>query len=617
MSQPPPPPGNPPQYGTSDGAVPPPPPQGAPPQNPPPGGYGYPAQAPGSTPAGPPPPGAENPYATPPPPGQNPYAAAPTQPAFPQGQFPQQQPQQPPQQQPQGPPPPPGYGYPSQQSYGQEYGQQGFPGQQQYAQTPPTAPQGPYGYPQQTPPPAYGQQPPYDQQPPYGQQGAPGGRSNNRLVIIVAAVVAAVLVIGGGVFLATRGGGDDPKPKPQASSGGPSGGPTANGHNTQLAYKYAKPAETVAEKDNLKDALGIWFTDKYVVKNQINQVVGYDINTGAQVWAVPAPSGIECTAARDQYNNIAAIQYGANCDKVMAIDMAAGRMMWTQTLPGDSGSKVAFDSSEMAISGNVVGVDWIGGSIAYRLTDQKVLWRSGDGACEDDGYAGGSQFVAVVDCNLNTYKVQVIDTANNGASKWSWTAPSGIEVNAIVSTNPVVVLLGTDGQTYSDVAVLANGRLQSRISLGTNKYEISDDGIEKQSVHNVLVDKNSVYLTLNSEGDSSGKVLSGIAAFRLSDGTSEWLAKPTGNYDITGIGFQGGKVLAYEAPDYEKPGKMVTLDPASGAISTYATFANDAYNRLESGGLHDYFVWHDNRFYCVTKTVYAGEKGQKYLLVYG
>ncbi len=429
-----------------------------------------------------------------------------------------------------------------------------------------------------------------------------------------------MLVIGGGVWFATKGGGkSDPKPKPVANSGGTNGSPTApGGHNSQLAYKWGKPADTVAEKDNLKDALGIWFTDKYVVKNQINQVVGYDINTGAQAWAIPAPSGTECTAARDQYNNMTAIQYGADCDKVMAIDLAAGRMLWTKDLPTGTSGKTNYDFTEMAVSGDAVGIDWTEGSIAYRLSDQKVLWRSGDGNCNDDGYAGGAQFVAVVNCDYSTYKVQVIDTANNGASKWSWTAPAGIQVTSIVSTDPVVVILGTQANLYTDVAVLANGRLTQRVSLGSKQYSIDDDGTEKQAVHNVLVDKSTIYLTLNSQSDSSGKVLSGIAAFNISDGKQKWVAKPTGNYDITGVGFQDGKVLAFEPPSYDQAGRMVTLDPGTGAISTYATFSNDAYNRLETGGgLHNYYVWHDNRFYYVTKTVYAGEKGQSYVLVYG
>lgn len=620
MSQPPPPPGNPPSHGTSDGAVPPPPPQGPPPQTPPPpppAGYGYPAQAtPTQAVPSPPPPGG-NPYGTPPAQAQNPYAAAPTQPAFPQAQFPQGPPPPPPSpgRPPQAPPPPapaPGYGYPSPQNYGQDYGQQGYqgqpgyPGQQQYgAPTPPPS----YGYPQQTPP-------PYGMQPQYGAPGAPGGQSNNRMVIIVAAVVAAALVIGGGVWFATKGGGDGKK-QPVASSGGPSGGPSKPTHNSNLAYKWDKPAETVAEKDNLKYALGLWFTTKYVVKNQINQVVGYDAATGTQAWAVPAPSSGDCTAARDSYNNITAIQYGAHCEKVMAIDLNAGRMLWTQNLPTGAGGQEDFDFTEMAISGDAVGIDWTEGSVAYRLSDQKVLWRSGDGDCEDDGYAGGTQFVAVVNCNFDSYKVQVIDPAKNGASKWSWTAPTGTEVNAIVSTDPVVVVLGTQSELYTDVAVLNNGRLQSRVSLGTHKYRIDDDGTEKQAIHNVLVDKDTLYLTLESQSGSSGKVLSGIAAFNLSDGRQKWVSKPTGNYDIDGIGFQDGKVMAFEPPDYDQQGRMVTLDPATGAISTYATFPSDAYHRLETSSTRDYLVWHDNRFYDVAKTIYSGESDQTYVIVYG
>ncbi|HEY5834211.1 PQQ-binding-like beta-propeller repeat protein [Streptomyces sp.] len=586
MSQPPPPPGNPPQFGKSDGAVPPPPPQGPPQAAPqaPPGGYGYPA--PGAPPA-------ENPYAAPVPPAQNPYASAPTQPAFPQAQFPGAQ-------QVQTAPPPPGHGYPGRQ--------QGY-GPQQYGQPAPP-PQTPFGYGPQMPPPG-----PYGNQPPY--RGAPGGRSNSKLLVIVAAVVAAVLVIGGGVFLTTRGGGD-PEPEPQATSGGPSGGTdTAKPHDSALSFGWDKAADAVAEKDNLKDALGIWFTGTYVVKNQIDKVVAYDAATGTQAWTIPAPGRGDCTAARDTYNNLTAIQYGVNCEKIMAIDLAAGQPKWTATLPGAGGASADFDYTEMAVSGDTVGVDWLEGSIAYRLSDQKVLWRAGDGDCEDDGYAGGKQFVAVVNCDYKTYKVQVIDPARNGAPKWSWPAPVGTEVNAIVSTDPVVVLLGTQGETFTDVATIVNGRLQSRVSLGTDKYDIDDDGTEKQAVHNVLVSNDSLYLTLRGKSDGNGNVLSGIVAFNLSDGRQKWVAKPGSKQEISGLDFQDGKVLAYEPPDYEARGRLVTLDPATGAISPYATFSEDAYDRLDDAAMHSYPVWHDGRFYMVTKRIYASSSDQKYLVTFG
>ncbi|MFF6958877.1 hypothetical protein [Streptomyces sp. NPDC008317] len=572
---------------------PPPPPPGNPP--PPGGGYGYPGQAG-------PVPGNENPYAQPVPPGQNPYAQAPTQPAFPQQQYGGRQ----------GPPPPPGQVPPPPPP----------PGQVPQGQTPP--PQ--YGYPQpgQVPPQqqAYGY--PQQQQPPYGPgpSGYPapsGGSSNNKLIVIVAAVVAAVLVIGGGVYFATKsGGGDDPAPKPQANAGGANGGTnTAKTHNSTLSYKWDKPADPVASKDNLKSVLGVWFTDKYVVKNEIDKVVGYDLGTGAVAWTVPTPSSGDCTAARDSNNNLTAVQFGANCEQVMVIDLAAGRAVWTAKLPVGSSEKADFDYSEMAISGDTLGVDWLEGSIGYRLSTQKVLWRSGNGDCEDDGYAGGKQFVAIVNCGYKTYKVQVIDPDNNGSAKWSWTAPVGTKVSAVVSTDPVVVVLGTEGERQTDVATIVDGRLQSRVSLGTDKYDISTDGTEMQAVHNVIVSSDTLYLSLTSKHDSNGQVLSGIVAFNLSDGKQKWIAKPDSKHDIQGLAIEDGKVLAYEPAGYDVQGRLVTLDPASGALTTYAQFDTDASQKLNVSAMRSYPVWHDGHFIIATRTVYASSSDQTYLVTFG
>jgi hypothetical protein len=601
MSQPPPPPGNPPPFGKPDGAVPPPaqgPPQ-TPPAAPPAGGYGYPAAAtpvqpgPHTPPLPGPVPAADNPYAAPTPPGQNPYAAAPAQQAFPQAPFPHAA--APPPYAGRGQPPVPqqGYGHPGGQGYAQPYGQQPAP---------------PYGYGQAPPPGGYPQ--------PY--QGAPAGRSgNSRLLAIVAAAVAAVLLITGGVWLATKGGGD-PAPRPQADSGGANGGtgtakpPTT----TDLAFTWDVDADTVAEKDNLKDALGIWFTDRYVVKNEIDKVVAYDLISGTPAWTLAAPSGGDCTAARDSYDDTAAVQYGADCEKVMAFDLTTGKSLWSTNLPGGGGSG-DYDYTQMAISNGVVGVDWLEGSIAYRLSDRKVMWQGGDGDCEDDGYAGGRQFVAVVDCDEKSYRVQVIDTADNGAAKWSWTAPTGTQVSAIVSTDPVVVLLGTESEPYTDAAVVSNGRLESRVSLGTDKYDILDDGTEQQSVHNVLVSSDTLYLSLRGQSDGNGQVLSGIVAFNLSDGRQKWVARPADKQDITGLGFQDGKVLAYQPPDYDVQGRLLTLDPATGAMSRFATFPKDAYDHLDVSAMRAYPVWHDGHFYVADKTVYASSSGQKYLICYG
>jgi hypothetical protein len=592
MSQPPPPPGNPPEFGKpSDGAAPPPP---GPPQQqtpPPPGGYGYPAQTPPPPPGGygypaaPPPPGGgyghpaagqpqpgANPYAQPVPPAQNPYAQAPTQTAFPAQQLP-----------PQGPPPPPPYASGAQPQYPVP----------QYGQVPP---QGPYGYPGQQPYPG----------------GPGGGRPKNKLMIIVAAVVAAVLVIGGGVYLATKGGGDDPAPKPTAQPS--SKGTTLAPPSANLRFGWDKPADKVAEKDNLKTVFGIWFTDKYVVKGEIDKVVAYDETTGNPAWTLPAPSRGDCAAARDTYQNLAAIQYGPSCNQVMVFDVTTGVQKWSANLPGATGSKTDFDYSQMAISGDTVGVDWLSGSIGYRLSSQAVLWQGGNGNCEDDGYAGGSQFVVIVNCDYESYKVQAIDPDNHGKAKWTWLAPSGTEVNAIVSTDPVVVVLGTENKSATDIVTINAGRMQSRISLGTDKYDVSLGDNGAQDVHNVQVSKDTVYLTLRSQGDSKGQVLSGIVAFGVSDGKQKWVAKPADKQEILSVGFVGDRVLALEPPDYDVPGQLVTIDPADGSMKKYAGFAEGSHDQLDLSDLENYPYWHNGHFYQVTHTVYEGNDDEMYLV---
>jgi hypothetical protein len=65
------------------------------------------------------------------------------------------------------------------------------------------------------------------------------------------------------------------------------------------------------------------------------------------------------------------------------------------------------------------------------------------------------------------------------------------------------------------------------------------------------------------------------------------------------------------------PGALVTLDPATGAISPYAAFPQDAYSKLDFASLHSYYVWHNGQFYVVSKTIYAGESDEKYLIVFG
>ena len=117
-------------------------------------------------------------------------------------------------------------------------------------------------------------------------------------------------------------------------------------------------------------------------------------------------------------------------------------------------------------------------------------------------------------------------------------------------------------------------------------------------MHNVLVSKRTIYLTLNSQSDSSGKVLSGIAAFNLSDGKQKWVAKPTGNTTSPASASRTASCSPTSRPATTQAGRMVTLDPGDGRdLDLRHLLQRRVQPAGDRRGLHNYSVWHDNRFY--------------------
>ncbi|UWE08584.1 PQQ-like beta-propeller repeat protein [Actinacidiphila bryophytorum] len=482
-------------------------------------------------------------------------------------------------------------------------------------------PPGPYHDPRE----ADGTEPPFHARPvppeqnPYARPVPPPAAARRTRGRAVLAAAVALLLAGVGVYaLAKRAPGHRSGP---AAAGGTGAGLATAGrpYRPDLGYLWNKPADPVAAEDGQYDTLGLWFVGRYAVKNEIGKVVAYDIDTGARAWSIPAPGRRDCSAARDSYAGLAAVQYGTSCEKVMVIDLAAGKVRWTVTLPGGTGGRLDFAFSEMAISRDTLAVDWLTGSAGYRLSDHRPLWHSGyDASCNTDGYAGGARLVSVVNCNARAYEVELLDPARNGAATWKWSAPGGTVVSAVVSTDPVIVMTGTQGVPYRDVIALDDtGHQRWRISLGSDKYHIDSDGNELQAVHNVLVGGDAVYLSLGRDSAGQDRSIAGIVAFGLADGKQRWSAKSDALHSITAIGFQDGKLLAYEPPDPLARGWLVTVDPATGAIRRYATLPVDSYRRLGQLVMRSYPLWHNGSLYIAARSVYATSGDQAYLVALG
>ncbi|WP_409058161.1 PQQ-binding-like beta-propeller repeat protein [Streptomyces sp. SYP-A7185] len=579
MTQPPQPPNEPPQGGFGAPQDPPPGGFGAP-QDPPPGGFGAPQDPPpvgfGKAPE------PQNPsygYPQTPPPAQ-----PPTQPAGQPAAGPP----------PQSPPPPPGqpqgqptYGYP--QAPGtpppgqpQGYGYPGQPGQ-------------PYGQPTQP----YGQQAPYGayQQPgtmPMAPQAAPGGSGGSKLSgqmkIIIGAVVAIALIVGGGVFYAST-----QKDDTEASSAGPTGkggedkkggggdeqGPSGPGQekvpaSTSATVSMQLPQPEVP-KDDVWSIKGSWLTEDVYAKAGVNEIVGYDPSDGKELWTLPL-AGQTCAGSREvTKDGIVAVAYEEGkrtkkgdhetCSQISAVDLKDGKRLWTETI--DEGSMKA-RVQEVTISGSTVAAGSSAGGAAFDLTSGKHLWEPTPGdKCQDEGYAGGEQLVAVQKCGTygdEKLKVQLLD-AKTGKSKWTYPVTPGVDNAKIISTRPVVFGQDTQEITASGVtdafSLDDQGKLRAKISLPDGKYDHDCEVNVVYACTALAVGNDKLYVpTRQHEGGGDGySQTNEIISFSLATGKTTGDRADAGeDGEMFPIRMDGGNILAYKDGGYNKGAQVVSLN---------------------------------------------------------
>ncbi|WP_329533781.1 PQQ-binding-like beta-propeller repeat protein [Streptomyces sp. NBC_01450] len=536
MSQPPPPP--PPNQ--------PPPGEFGAPQAPPPGGFG--------APQAPPPGGFGAPQA--PPPGGFGAPQAP-----PPGGFGAPQP-------PQGP----GYGYPAQQ-----------PAQPPGPPVPPGPPYG-YGYPQQ--PPAYPMQP---QVP----QGGGGGRKpNGQVVIIVAAVAAVALIIGGGVRYSSSSGKDDGKNNSSGTSGGTGGkGGTGGGKTTGSTGKEKVPADTTSKvlfqvpapavpAETSVSTVGSWLTDKVYAKSGNAEIDGYDPDSGAKVWTIKLPGPVCAASPHASDSGRTAIVYepamptkaqaSHGCGEVSALDLAAGKLLWTKSVK--SGDR-QISLNNVTVSANTVAVGSTSGGAAFDLSTGKALWApKPTDSCYDAGYGGGDKLVAVRKCgeygSARQLHIQTIDPTSGKVISEYKMSP-GIEYASVVSSDPLVVAADVgdsagDGSGVSDFFSIDDktGRLRTKISAPGKTYAAKCDGITRiEDCVKLAVGNDRLYIpTEQHDGGQSGRI-NEIVAFDLGTGQQTGQRADSGDgYDISPLRMDGGNLLAYKHPPYDKGGQIVSID---------------------------------------------------------
>ncbi|MFB7914617.1 PQQ-binding-like beta-propeller repeat protein [Streptomyces sp. NPDC056061] len=621
------------------------PPQGGfgAPQDPPPGGFGAPQDPPQGGFGAPTPPPAD---ATPPAgPSQQPGPAQ----GNPQGQPPQGQPtqpgygnpqpgQQPPQPgygyPPQGQPPQPGYGYPP-QGYGAPQGlPPGQPPQQGYgfphAMPPGQPPQQGYGYPTA---------PMQQQYPPQQNGNGNGGKKfGTQMQIIVAAAVAVVLIVGAGIWYAGSGG-DDKKDEAAQSSGGTSDGKDSGKGSAPDGAGKEKAPDNPASKvafqlpmpkvTEVTTVSGSWLTDKAYVKTGINEIVGYDAVKGTKLWSIPL-AGQLCAASRHMtadYKTAIAFEEGKPtkakkyqpCNQIGALDLSTGKLMWSKSVTAVTSGDAPVRFEEVTVSGTTVAAGGNEGGAAFNLNTGAELWKpkaSTDG-CSDRGYGGGEALAVVRACGKYDDQQLVIQALNpaDGAPISSYKMPPGVDYANIVSTKPLVVAADVgdtagDGSGISDFFSIdaSTGKLLTRIAADADKYAARCKSTVVESCGQLAVGNNRIYLpTEGHEGTGEYGDTNEIVSFDLTTG------KPTSDradagdrYKMFPLRMDGGNIIAYRTPPYDKGGQIVSID--GGTFKQTVLMENPAdrtVRAVETGFTPDYseFRYNDGHLYLSSTMV--------------
>ncbi|MCX5412018.1 PQQ-binding-like beta-propeller repeat protein [Streptomyces sp. NBC_00059] len=584
-------------------------------QQPPQGGFGAP----------------QDPQGTPQPPQQ-----PPTPPAAPP-QMPPTPPQTP-------PPAQPGYGYPQAPGAQPGYGYPQAPGQPQDAPGPYAQQPGPYGAPSgpyaQQPGP-YGQQPgPYGQQPPggygYPQQqypGAPtapggsgGGPFKGKPAVVIGAALAALLVVGSGVYLATSGGDDPKKPVAKTSSGAPepTGSPTVDqgdgkgdgreadddlnaGRKAGEAKVLWLTTNDVDLPRNGADVYGPWIVGDTLVKGMYRSVSGYSVADGKKKWSLALPADM-CAApatATTDGKIVIGVKNGttdkADCADLQMIDLNTGKAGWKKSVT-KTGTWDLLSDIGLAISGDTVTVGRTSNSNAYRVSDGKELFGKPSGNCQPFAFAGGPKLIAASSCRTDDvdnpqHQVQEVDPTT-GKPKWTYKPKRGWEIDKVYSVSPLVVsLTQPEEKKWSILALKENGTLRSQL-VGDKEDKFSVDcghdfaifGQKLEGCTGLAADANTFYMMTEDDTSGTGRT-NKVIAFDLNTGKPKWKAAAPAERTMKPLRMEGGNVLVYLEPSYDKGGAIATIAPTGGAPKVVLQHP-DSTTQIEN--------------FFSSKTVYAG-----------
>lgn len=316
-------------------------------------------------------------------------------------------------------------------------------------------------------------------------------------------------------------------------------------------------------------------------KAGLNEVIGYDPASGKETWTMPL-KGLSCAASPEITEDgvTVVISEGSKrsktnkypgCTEVTAFNLNTGKPLWTKSV-GEGSEKAKFE--EASITGTTVAVGaGLDGGAGFDLTTGEILWQPKVEECEDLGYRGGEQLVAVRKCGeYGEEKIEVqLLNPKDGSVQWTYKLPAGIDNAKVISTKPVVFGVESDpdnptGTGTSDIFSLdESGKLRTKITMEDEKYD-HDCGVGKiHDCKGILVGNDKLYVpTRQHDGTKEYSRTNEVISFSLATGKTAGDRADAGDgYEIFPIRMDGGNIIAYKQGPYDKGSEVVSINGGS------------------------------------------------------
>jgi outer membrane protein assembly factor BamB len=276
-------------------------------------------------------------------------------------------------------------------------------------------------------------------------------------------------------------------------------------------------------------AQGAWLQDDLVIRARVDQVIAYDLATGATRWTYPIPGQqVLCAMSRGTDDGTGLIAYadeGKECAHLVAVDLSTGRPRWERNIPAERlGGHAVPDTIAVAADTAVVKVS-SEQVLGLGLREGQARWAlKEDGNCRYESVvASADQAVVRVDCPDKPPQIRALDAAT-GRTRWqSPLQISGTSANVeLLSAVPPVARIregGARGRTMVQ-AFDPTGRVTTVYTAnGDHDLSLSTDGFDAAPARRVFVADGKL---IGEVDMPSGQ---GVAAYDLADGRKLWTTK--------------------------------------------------------------------------------------------